>query len=339
VALPGPQQYLPFGSSSAAYNNKCVFRNITQMFNDWNTGVYPSVEFTGNNIQVETNIVMQTHSDTSTYKGFLFVQTPATNTNSSFDITVSGWRLWPLTFSTTVPAAWAGTGLALAANWPYPSGTYYVNLSDNETRWVNFTNNATTLTWTSSYNQPATTGGVLPATGHTAQGVLMNASNIPAWRSRFGFTGAVGTNSNGVITNYRDTTNNYYLTADVNSADEVFSYSMVFTPASGATSFVTTIPLPSGFTVLTCTAYVSGTLGVTGSPTALSIGYPGQQIALIASLGTSNGSGAFMPKSTLYLMPSSQMLTVYFVGGTSPAFGGGGTIYVSVKIAQSFQGS
>jgi hypothetical protein len=304
----------PFGTCGQANSYNVVMRNITQTVVDWPTSGYPEVAFNGNNIHFEGTFIMTTHSSTTTYRGVVFTQLTGINTNSSFEVKVTGWRLWPLTFSNPLPVDAtglldsSGNTLALATAWAYPTGTYQIVFSDTEVRYLTLTNSSTAITapWTSAlFNQVAlTNSSILPAAGHTIQGVLQ----LSGQRSSYEMRNGVQYPSNGVQVKLRDLTNNIVYDFDNNSIGRTQTTYMSFTPPAGTAAFTTNIGLVQGDSVDLVTTYVSGTVMNSGS--YFSVGYSGSPSLFIpsaagtntvtASMNRGNSTGTVWSNSTAY---------------------------------------
>lgn len=189
---PSPKQF-PFLDIGNILNTNIRFSGVKVYLADWNNTLYPGFGMSGNHLSLDADYFFAQYSDDTNLRGSFCNQGSELGTNCNVDIRVHGFRLFPVVFS-TAPTL----NTPLATNWTHQSGTYLVQFSDNEVRFVVLANGNTTATWTGTLAGQPTTGA--SGTGTVATITFSNAGQVAAIGSTVTIAGVTPAGYNGTWT-------------------------------------------------------------------------------------------------------------------------------------------
>lgn len=281
------------------------------------TSFIPSMGMGGNNFNLELEYHLAQMSTTTQFIGVVEYQGTTYCSNCNYDVKVFGWRQLPVVFTGSLSSG--ATGGTLAATWPYSSGTYSVNFSDGETRYVTFTNGSTTVgAWTA-----LTSGATATAAGGNA---LVN--NLSGYRNRMLLNFAGGSlNSRAHLL---DVSNGYEAFVDNGSLTEYFSQIWSGTPTG--TTFATPIVFPSTFAIDRQSYIVNSNLDATNGLTTIGVGWTGTPTALYSAQGITTAANPVLPMgSPVSLAGSARTILLTPTAGT---FGTTGHMTIGFRGAQ-----
>ena len=274
----------------------------------------------GTNIRYDAEYHFTNFDQTGTNKILIFNNGAAYCVNCDFSVKVFGWRQPTVTFA-TAPASGATTA-TLAANWPYLSGTYSVQFSDQELRYAQFTNGSTTVgSWGT---------GLTAAVSAVATGGNMLTANFDAYKPYI----KVNINGGSVYTRAHiiDVSNGYEAIQEDGVLTESWAQSYQG-PVSGttATGFTTPISYPNTFAIDRSGYAINSSLA--SGPTGINIGWTGNDTALVSNGAISGGTNpihniGFYPIA----LPSNPTAVVVKPIGAS--FGTGGVLSVTTRATQ-----
>lgn len=196
---PSPVSF-PIASMTNAANTNCCIRGLKIYLQDWTGTGYPGMGLSGQNMTLDADYYFNVYSAEQTFRGSICNQGTELITNSYVDLRLYGYRLFPIAF--TAPPS--GTSATLSANWGHSSGSYLVQFSSNEDRFVTLTNGAATATWTGAIVGLATTAA--SGTGSTATISYIGQGPAALVGSSVVVSGVTPTGFNGTFTVTASTT-------------------------------------------------------------------------------------------------------------------------------------
>jgi len=187
-----------------------------------------TLNFAGNTFNIQADIYYAQCDSTQTGRGALSLSAGATNSN--YDITVHGWRKYPLILTGALLIN--ATSFTLLNNFGLTSGSYQVYFPSGEVRTATLTNGSPgPYTITALSSAEAATGGSILGSLNT---------NFDQWKQRI----ALGTGM-GNHAHLLDVTNGYESTIENGLQTEYYTQLWFGAPTSGASTFTTPILFPS----------------------------------------------------------------------------------------------
>jgi hypothetical protein len=299
AAFPVNGVAIPCGSTDVEFRNFRIFLNDWPLSATW----FPSYQFCGDHLKFQSEIHLAASSSTATFHGPFYQQGSNLVQNSDMDISVFGWRQFPMTF-TANPAVNDTTETLLTA-WPYSSGSCEIYLTDGSIRYATVTNNSTTLgTFTNGFgvNTPISTAS--SATGAVCGGASALRDNYTGYEARIG----ISQSGKGYGNHFhvRDVDANWEATESGQTTIEDWCQELVGTPTSP-----TIISFPNYFGIYATSWQVDTALvGATGT---MNIGFSGgSQLLSGGTITTSNNQFPWVAPVT----STGNAVTLTPTGGT-----------------------
>lgn len=306
----------PFALSTSTCNNNVSITGLKIFLNDWpaaQTG-WAAPSFAGNGWKLQEELYFNQFNSLQGSRGSLGLQGSAACQNCNIDVTVVGWMLRPVTFSTAILIG-ATTLPPLAVAWPFDTGTYTVTFPSGESRSTSFTKTSTAVGAVTALTSAE------PAAGSVATGSV--AANWAGNKQRLlvNYTGgSVNTHAHVL-----DLTNAYEITADNGIAVETWTQSWNGSPAgTTAAGQALGISYPSNFAIDRSIVY--GYTAPVG-PTTMSLGWTGNTAALRTAIPLTGTP--YSPLTAAVTLPTNPTSVVLYPVGAN--FAGTSGVMVSVR--------
>jgi hypothetical protein len=311
AAAPVVVGFLGISSNNSV---SCTFDGITVFSNDCPTYI-PEIQMGGTNMRLRAVVAYGQDSSTTASISAFANYGSAIPVDCDFDITLMGWRSYPLVFTTAF--ANGATGGTLAANWPFTTGTYQLQFSSTDVRYVSLTNGSTTVGSFTALTAAAV--ATVTTTG------LLNY-NFNGLRSRILLNQSGKGIGNHLV--LKDVTNGYF--AEVRQGRLVESYTCQWsgTVPAGASYVIPAMTFLNTMGIETPAWQV--TTAITG-PTTVEIGTNTSASAIVTGLPIAAGDTPLPLGAPVSMSGTNGTIVITGVGGS---FSGTGAITIAVTGTQ-----
>jgi hypothetical protein len=312
-----PTQF-PFLGIATSNSTRCAVKNLKVYMYDApvNGSNAPGPQWGGTNMSMQMESFFTQFSNAQTSLAAFSNYGTATATNSKFDITVHGWRQFPVTFSGALSNG--ATTATLASNWVYATGNYQILFSNGNIRHFTFTNGSTTVGSFLALTSSATASA-------TATGALNN--NFNGYKSRLLLN--QGGASTGNYLEFNDVTNGYKATIEGGLLTENYNFQWTGTPVSGG-AYTLPVVFPTTMTLDKYAISVTTALGTGGSLTTFGLGTNTNATAVTSAHAISTGNTPVGPISVSMAGTSGALILT----PTSGTFDGTGLLTLGARGTQ-----
>lgn len=306
----------PMGGSPQSTNQDVSLTGIKVYLNDWPVALTgpPSATWGGTNVNYEAEYHFANFNAPKQYVGVVQTSGSTYCFNCNFEVKVFGWRQPTAIFS--APLAVGATSAVLASSWLYESGTYSVTFSDQEVRYVSFTNGSTAMgsfaALTGAATTAATIGNMLTVDFNAYKVRMLVNYNAGSFYSR---------------AHVYDVSNGYDVVSD--NSIETESWTQFYTGTPTGASQNTNIQFPNTMAIDRVAVTVPTALSNANGLTSFNMGWSSNNSALKANVGITAGTNPGGPITAPIALPTNPtQVFLYPVGGN---FGTTGKVIVGIR--------